>query len=131
MLKKQGTQKWIFEEVQSLAEIEFRFSEKEAPSQYTSFLVQNMQFGFPSHMIISGCELLRKYDPKLIEDHLNLINVNSFRITLSSQEFPNNIKCSKIERWYKTEYDVMDISDELKKVICIYNFLITFLYMCM
>ncbi|CAO3651050.1 unnamed protein product [Cunninghamella echinulata] len=115
MLKKKGAQKWIYDEVQSLAEIEFRFSEKETPSQYTSYLVQNMQFGFPSHMIISGCDLLRKYDPKLIEDHLSLINVNSFRLTLSSQEFPNDIKCTKLERWYKTEYEVLDISDELKK----------------
>lgn len=116
MLKKQGVQKWVFDEVQSLAEIEFRFSEKETPSQYTSYMVQNMQSEYPSHMTISGSELLRKYDPVLIEEHLNLLNINNFRVTLSSQEFPNSIQCSKVERWYKTEYDVMEISDELKKV---------------
>ncbi|CAO3652625.1 unnamed protein product [Cunninghamella blakesleeana] len=115
MLKKQGVQKWIFDEVQSLAEIEFRFSEKETPSQYTSYMVQNMQSEYPSHITISGCELLRKYDPELIEQHLDLLNINNFRITLSSQDFPNGIQCSKIEKWYKTEYDVMDISNGLKK----------------
>ncbi|KAI8077795.1 Metalloenzyme, LuxS/M16 peptidase-like protein [Halteromyces radiatus] len=113
MLKKNGTKKWIFDEVQSLSAIEFKFSEKSSPSQYTSWLTQCMQAEYPPHMTISGSSLLRTYDPKLIDEHLNLLNIHNFRLTLSSQDFPKGIKCTKIERWYKTEYEVLPISDDL------------------
>jgi insulysin len=116
MLKKTGVKKWIFDEVQSLSVIEFKYSEKQPPSQYTSWLVQCMQSEFPPEMIISGSSLLRTFDPKLIDTHLDMLNKDNFRLTISSQEFPKGIKCSKVERWYKTEYDVLPISDDLQSV---------------
>ncbi|ORZ23200.1 Metalloenzyme, LuxS/M16 peptidase-like protein [Absidia repens] len=114
MLKKTGVSKWIFDEVQSLAAIEFKYSEKQPASQYTSWLVQCMQADYPPHMTISGSSLLRTFDPILIEEHLDRLNPSNFRLTLASQTFPHGIKCNKVERWYKTEYGVSPVSDALE-----------------
>ncbi|KAI8370689.1 Metalloenzyme, LuxS/M16 peptidase-like protein [Radiomyces spectabilis] len=117
MLKKCGVQKWIFDEVQSLAAIEFKFSEKYPPSQYTSMLTNQMQEGLPPQWTLSSPGLLRKYDPQLIHDHIALLRPDNFRLTLASQEFPNGIKCTQVERWYGTEYEVLPVSAHLKEVL--------------
>lgn len=120
MLKKVGVKKWIFDEVQSLAAIEFKFAEKYPPSQYTSFLTQQMQSDYPPEWTISGTSLLRKYDPELITEHLSLLRPDNFRLTLASQEFPFGIKCDKIERWYNTEYNILPLSQKLDTVcVCV------------
>lgn len=116
MIKESGVKKWIFDEIKSLSEIEFKFSEKCPPSQYTSFLSQQMQENLPPQWTISGGHLLRKYDPELINQHLDLLRPNNFRLTLASQEFPNGIKCTKVEKWYSTEYEDMPLSQDLLSV---------------
>ena len=116
MLKKVGVKKWIFDEVQSLAAIEFKFTEKYPPSQYTSWLTQQMQEGYPPQWTISGTSLLRAYNPQLIEEHLALLRPDNFRLTLASQEFPYGIQCDKVEQWYNTEYTVLSLTERLQKV---------------
>ncbi|KAI7847937.1 Metalloenzyme, LuxS/M16 peptidase-like protein [Circinella umbellata] len=117
MLKKEGVKKWIFDEVQSLAAIEFKFTEKYPPSQYTSWLTQQMQEGYPPQWTISGTSLLRAYNPQLIEEHLALLRPDNFRLTLASQEFPDGIQCDKVEQWYSTEYTVMSLTERLQKML--------------
>ncbi|KAG0165438.1 Insulinase (Peptidase M16) [Apophysomyces sp. BC1034] len=115
MLKQTGVRRWIFEEDQSLSAIDFKFTEKYGPSQYTSWLVQEMQSNYPPQYIISGSSLAREFDPRLIEEHLDLLRPDNFRLTISSQEFPFDIKCTQVEQWYRTEYEVVPISDRLRK----------------
>lgn len=117
MMKKVGVKRWIYDEVQSLSAIEFKFSEKYPPSQYTSWLAQQMQENYPPQWTISGASLLRSFDPELIEQHLSLLRPDNFRLTLASQDFPFGIKCDKIERWYNTEYQVLPVSEKLSKVM--------------
>ncbi|KAG2201269.1 hypothetical protein INT47_006772 [Mucor saturninus] len=112
MIKATGVKKWIYDEIKSLAEIEFKFSEKCTPSQYTSFLSQQMQENLPPQMTISGSQLLRNYDPKLINQHLDLLRPDNFRLTLAAQEFPNGVQCTKVEKWYSTEYEDMPLEPE-------------------
>lgn len=127
MLKKVGVKRWIYDEVRSQSAIEFKFSEKYPPSQYTSWLAQQMQENYPPQWTISGASLLRSFDPELINQHLSLLRPDNFRLTLASQEFPCGIKCDKIERWYNTEYQVLPISDNLLEVACCIPFLNVFI----
>ncbi|KAI7901194.1 Metalloenzyme, LuxS/M16 peptidase-like protein [Cokeromyces recurvatus] len=113
MIKEAGVKKWIFDEIKSLAEIDFKFSEKCPSSQYTSFLSEQMQENLPPQWVVSGHSLLRKYDPVLIEEHLKLLRTDNFRLTLTCQEFPNGIQPTKVEKWYLTEYETLPISEEL------------------
>lgn len=116
LVHSKGVQQWIFDEIKSLAEIEFRFLEQCTPSQYTSFLSQQMQESYPPQWVISGSSLLRKYDPVLIENHLKLLRPDNFRLTLACQEFPHGIQCTQVERWYSTEYEVLPLRKELVQV---------------
>ncbi|KAI7862523.1 Metalloenzyme, LuxS/M16 peptidase-like protein [Spinellus fusiger] len=115
MLKAEGAQEWIFKEMQSLAAIAFRFSEKKDASEYTSDLAQQMQENLPPHYCVSGHELVRKFDPALIEEHLKYLRPDNFRFTVSSQELPFDIKCTHVEQWYGTEYDIRPFSQQLKE----------------
>lgn len=116
LLKKDGVQSRIFEEVQSLASLAFRFKEKYPPSQYTSRLAGLMQHGYPSEYILSGPSLIRHYDPELIKENLSWIRPDNFRIMLASQSPPNGVEYTQKETWYGTEYNVLDFDQDLIKV---------------
>lgn len=79
-----------------------------------------MQENYPPQWVISGNALLRKYDPDLIKAHLELLRMDNFRLTLVSQEFPDGIECTRIERWYSAEYEVQPLSEALVQVIYVY-----------
>jgi insulysin len=116
LLKKYGVRESTFCEVQSLASLAFRFKEKYPPSQYTSRLAGLMQHGYPSDYILSGPSLIRGYDPALIQDNLNWLRPDNFRIMLASQTPPDGISFTKREKWYDTEYQVVDFGDSLVDV---------------
>lgn len=133
LLKKDGVQSRIFEEVQSLASLAFRFKEKYPPSQYTSRLAGLMQHGYPDAYILSGPSLIRNYDAQLIKDNLDWIRPDNFRIMLASQTPPNGIEYTEKETWYGTEYNVVDFDAgliEVKYACCcrVHPSLIHFLY---
>ncbi|KAI7895156.1 Metalloenzyme, LuxS/M16 peptidase-like protein [Mucor mucedo] len=113
LLKKDGVQSRIFEEVQSLASLAFRFKEKYPPSQYTSRLAGLMQHGYPAAYVLSGPSLIREYDPELINENLSWLRPDNFRIMLASQNPPNGVEYIHKETWYGTEYNVLDFDDKL------------------
>lgn len=114
LLKKVGPQESIFREVQSLASLAFRFKEKYLPSQYTSRLAGLMQQSYPSQYVLSGPSLIREYDPQLIQESLLWLREDAFRITVTSQLLPGGVQTTQTERWYGTEYEVLEVSDTLK-----------------
>ncbi|CAO3593944.1 unnamed protein product [Absidia cylindrospora] len=113
LLKNQGVQESIFREVQSLASLAFRFKEKYPPSQYTSRVTGLMQHNYPPQYILSGPSLIRDFDPDLIEENLNCLGPDNFRIMLASQTPPKGVTFTKREKWYDTEYEVMDFNSSL------------------
>ncbi|KAJ2957690.1 hypothetical protein NQZ79_g6671 [Umbelopsis isabellina] len=117
MLKERQVEKNTFDEVQSLASLAFRFKEKYPPSQYTSRLAGLMQHGYPPENVLSGPSLIHEYNPELITENLNWLRDDNFRVTLTSQKFPGGIKPTKKERWYGTEYEVVDVSNDLRQKI--------------
>ncbi|RUS32698.1 Metalloenzyme, LuxS/M16 peptidase-like protein [Jimgerdemannia flammicorona] len=117
MLKQVGPQESIFREVQSLASLAFRFKEKYLPSQYTSRLAGLMQQSYPSQYVLSGPSLIREYDPQLIEQGLSWLREDAFRITVTSQILPGGVQTTQTEKWYGTEYEVLEVDDRLKKAL--------------
>jgi insulysin len=120
MLKNTGPQESIFQEVQSLARLSFKFRENFPPSQYTSSLVEQMHQNYPREWVVSASSLIRDFDAELIQDHLAWLNEDSFRLTLTTRNIPNGITLSKREKWYGTEYEeipmkqsVIDVSGPL------------------
>lgn len=115
LMKRTGVQRSTFDEVQSLASLAFRFKEKYPPSQYTSRLAGFMQHNYPPQYVLSGPSLIREFDPDIINRNLEYLRPDNFRIMVASQHPPNGVQFTKREKWYGTEYEVLDFSVKLSK----------------
>jgi len=102
MIKEQPPQEWIVQEMQQLAEVEFRFKQKIPPSRTTSHLSGVMQKPFPRDKLLSADSLIWKFDPAAISRGLEHLSVDNFRFTVVAQDYPGD--WDQKEKWYGTEY---------------------------
>ncbi|TID18194.1 hypothetical protein CANINC_003935 [Pichia inconspicua] len=133
MLKEKGLKEWIFDELHKESLNSFKFKQKMAVATTVSRYAGQLQdlniysvpiknpkidlikeeigtTSIPPQNFLS-LSILRKYDPKLIEQILDYLSPDNFRIFLISNEiFDDKNLDSKIqhEKWYNTEYVVDD-----------------------
>ncbi|GMF11510.1 unnamed protein product [Phytophthora lilii] len=112
---------WVFEELRSSSEIDFRFQEdRQAPVTLCRELSQRM---LPHHNIHQGCkgDLLR-YDliqgdleDLLVPDLLSKLSVSNVRVVLVSSSFGNSLDSNELrtERWFGTKYTMNSIPERL------------------
>jgi insulysin len=109
LIKKEGVTEQLFGEIRQLAEMGFRFKDKEEPFRYLPTVAQNMQV-YPEKYILAGDHLNEDYDPELIHQTLAYFTPENLRVHLISTKFEGNT--DKEERWYKVNYSEEAISDE-------------------
>lgn len=133
MLKEKGLQQWIFDELHKESLNSFKFKQKMAVATTVSRYAGQLQdlnlydvpikdprtdidetevnmTKVPPQFLLS-LSVLRKYDPKLIEQVLAYLTPDNFRIFLVSNEiFDDGSLDTKVqhEKWYNTEYVVDD-----------------------
>lgn len=133
MLKEKGPQQWIFDELHKESLNSFKFKQKMAVASTVSRFagqLQDMSFysvplkdpkididesiieteDIPPENFLS-LSIIKKYNPKLIEDILSYLTPDNFRVFLISNEiFGDGSLDTKIdhEKWYNTEYVVED-----------------------
>lgn len=110
MLKEQPPQEWIVDEMIKLAEVDFRFQQKQPAYRTTMGLSGIMQKPLPRDQLLAGSYKIRKFDPKAIKTGLSALTADNFRFTLVSQEYPGN--WDKREKWYGTEYRYEKIPED-------------------
>ncbi|KAK3060028.1 metalloprotease, partial [Teratosphaeriaceae sp. CCFEE 6253] len=88
LLKDEPPHQWIFDEMATLSEVDFRFREKAPASSVTSGLSGTMQKPLPCDKLLSGQSLLRKFNPDAIRRGLAHLEPDNCRIVLISQELP-------------------------------------------
>ncbi|KAL2004579.1 hypothetical protein VTN00DRAFT_3315 [Thermoascus crustaceus] len=115
MIKERPPEKWIFDEMKNLAEVDFRFKQKSPASRFTSRLSSVMQKPLPREWLLSGSSLLRKFDPEAIKKAMSYLRADNFRIMVVSQDYPGDWDCK--EKWYGTEYKVEKIPQEFARDI--------------
>ncbi len=109
LLRVSLPQKWIYDELKEVSEMNFRFRQKTSPSATVSKLAKDLQKShIPDEFVLSR-SVLRRYDPDLIVEYGNYLTVDNVRVTLISQ----NVETDQTEKWYGTEYSIEDFSDEL------------------
>jgi insulysin len=117
MLRENPPQEWIFQEQKGMADVDFKFQQKSPASRFTSKTSSVMQKPLPREWLLSGSSRLRKFEPKLIRQGLDLLRPDNFRLTIVSRDFPG--KWDKKEKWYGTAYSVSripsDFMEELKQ----------------
>ncbi|XP_058832419.1 insulin-degrading enzyme [Topomyia yanbarensis] len=110
MLKKEGPQKWIFEEYCNLCEMQFRFKDKENPLSLVSNVVHSMQ-SYPLEEVLAAPYLISEWKPELIVDLWNKFYPQNARITIVGQKCEENAK--QEEEWYGTKYTSEKLSESV------------------
>ncbi|KAI9770841.1 MAG: Insulinase (Peptidase M16) [Geoglossum umbratile] len=110
LVKETPPQEWIVDELKSMAEVFFRFSEKTGASDFTSGISATMQTPVPREWLLSGSYLIRKFDPEQILRAMGYLRPDNFRISISSQKFPGD--WDQKEKWYGTEYKYEKVPQE-------------------
>jgi insulysin len=116
LIRSTPPQEWVMKELQAVAAIDFKFRQKSPASKFTSRLSAIMQKPLPREWLLSGTSLIREFDSELINQSLECLNPNNFRINVVSRDCPRGDWEAR-ERWYGTEYRVERIPEETLRAI--------------
>ncbi|XP_060627682.2 nardilysin-like isoform X1 [Anolis sagrei] len=113
MLKKNGPEKRIWEEIQKIEGNGFCFQEQSDPLEYVENISENMHI-FQKEDLLIGDQLLTEYKPEVIADVLNHLlpqKVNIFFLSPAHEGM-----CHLKEKWFGTRYGVSDIDEYWRKL---------------
>lgn len=113
MLRNEGPQPWIFQELQELWRIAFRFKGKDTPQSYVRDLAGMLHL-FPFQDVLAGPYLLEEYRPDLITDLLRYLKPDNVRIAVVAKRFMG--QADSVEKWYGTQYRLERIPDSVMQV---------------
>ncbi|KDN64436.1 putative peptidase M16 inactive domain-containing protein [Colletotrichum sublineola] len=111
LLKEKPPQLWIFEELQTMADLNFKHQERVSEVHFTREISMRMQKPLPRDRLLSGDTQLRCFEPDLIKKALACLRPDNFRLTIVSQTFRG--VCDQKEKWYGIEYRVEKLPDDL------------------
>ncbi|KAK2749559.1 Insulinase (Peptidase M16) [Onygenales sp. PD_40] len=115
LIKQQPPEKWVFDEMKNLAEVDFKFKQKSPASRFASSLSSVMQRPYPRERLLSASSCMLNFEPELITRGLECFRADNFNIELVSQTYPGNWDSK--EKWYGTEYKLEKIpSDVLAEI---------------
>ena len=115
LIKESSPQKWIFDEVKGMSEVDFKFQEKSTASNFVRTMCSTMQKPLPREWLLSATDLLRHFDGDAISTALDYLRADNYRLTIVSQNYPGDWPLK--ERWYGTEYKVERISPEFAAAV--------------
>uniref|UniRef100_A0A131YUM3 Insulin-degrading enzyme n=1 Tax=Rhipicephalus appendiculatus TaxID=34631 RepID=A0A131YUM3_RHIAP len=113
MLRTEGPQRWVFQELQELWRIAFRFKGKDTPQSYVRDLAGMLHL-FPFEDVLAGPYLLEEYRPDLINDLLHYLRPDNVRIAVVAKRFVG--EADSVEKWYGTQYSLQPIPDSVMQV---------------
>ena len=86
MLRQQGPQEWVFNEVAAVKDIEFRFQEEEEADEYTVRLARSMHHFRPEH-ILAGEYMLTDWNETIMSATLERLSPDNMRMDLLTSTF--------------------------------------------
>lgn len=107
ILHETPPQKWIFDEIKIMSEVDFKFKQKSAAWRTTSGLAEDMQEPIPRDRLLNG-DCVRKFDAEIVKEALSWLKADNVHLTIVSRD-PLPATAQR-ERWYGTEYVEQDIS---------------------
>ncbi|XP_072943184.1 insulin-degrading enzyme isoform X2 [Epargyreus clarus] len=108
MVRREGAQRWVWEEQRDLMAMEFRFKDTQEPRSLVTGHVHLLQ-EFPMEDVLSAYYLITEWRPELIDELLELLIPENVRIGIVAKCFAE--KCTQVEPWYGTKYLQEDIED--------------------
>lgn len=99
MMREEGFPRWRFDELQTLAEMSFRFSEKaDAVSLVQG--IANRLHDYPWQDVLYGPYQFDRFDPPLLGRYLDALVPDRVAVTLMAPE----VTTTKTEQWFGTGY---------------------------
>ncbi|ORX57728.1 hypothetical protein BCR36DRAFT_277844 [Piromyces finnis] len=111
MLKKEGVQEWIYDELEIMSKCSFLYEDKDHNDCLVASLSSIMQMNYPRHQILSGPYIIRNFNAKLIEDLLSYFSCENFRYIVVNQDL--ELDETLIDKWYGTEYSIKNIPSDI------------------
>ena len=110
LIRKEGIQKWLYDETRQIAELGFRYQEARSPQQTATTLASRMHY-LPASDLLNSTYLYDEFDPKLIERLMAEMTPDNVRQTVIAQGLPTD----QVEPYFDTHYRIRPLSDELLK----------------
>ncbi|RXK37995.1 insulysin [Tremella mesenterica] len=114
LLRSQPPSKEAFDEIKAIADITFRFAERQRVGSYVNHLADWMTRPVPREKIVSSAYLVEEYQPDEITAALNLLDPRKALIGVTCRELPKGVEGSfdQKEPIYGTEYKTIKLSDK-------------------
>lgn len=100
-LRERGISNWRYNELQVMADLNFRFQEKRAPMETVSELAQSMSIYEPQD-VLGGSSLYMAYDEKQIQKSLAYLRQNNVLVVLTAPE----VDVYRVSRLYTAPYSL-------------------------
>ncbi|RAL37378.1 hypothetical protein DM860_000072 [Cuscuta australis] len=107
LLRQVSPQQWIFNELQNIGHMEFRFIEEEPQDEYAAVLAGNMLV-YPPQDVVYGDYAYEIWDEQLIKDILGFFTVDNMRVDLVTKLLNDSIDIQH-EPWFGSRYIEEDI----------------------
>ncbi len=107
MLRKEGAQKWLYDEQARLAEYSFRFKQESDPMGYVTSLASGMQEYGPRD-VLQGPYIMDRYDQAMINGLLGDITASNAVVTLTDM----GVETDSVSPYYKVPYSRRTVTDE-------------------
>ena len=101
LIEKKGLKRWIFEENQKLAKIQFRFREKPSPLSYVRGLAGALHV-YPARDVLIAPYLYEDFDPELISRFLSRLTPDNVLMTVVA----NDLETDSLSPRYETPYEL-------------------------
>jgi insulysin len=111
LMKAEPPLRWMFDEMKTMGDVNFRFKQKSPASRFTSSVSAVMQKPLPRNWLLSGSSRLRRFDPDAIVKAMQHLRPDNCRIMVVSQD--GQVDLDKTERWYGTAYKVQKMPGEM------------------
>jgi secreted Zn-dependent insulinase-like peptidase len=108
LLRRSGTQRWLFDEQQKLMETEFRFQEQSEPLALVRSLSRRMA-RYPVEDLLWAPFAMDQFTPERIAQYLESLTPNNVLVVVSAP----GLETDQTERWMGTRYRVHPIPPAL------------------
>jgi len=110
LIKKEGVQKWIFDEQKRQLELSFRFQEPVTPAPYARSLAGSLH-RYPTETVLSDPYRMDSFDAALIREHLDYLVPTNLLIMETSPL----VEANETEQWFQVPYSLEPVDPELVK----------------
>lgn len=108
MLRKEGPQQWVFEEIKKINKLKFDFADKKQGMSAAAQLSKRMH-EVPVEEVMFKEFFMEEWHPELIVDYLGQLSKKNLRVIVASQKFEK--ECTLVEPIYGTKYAVEELPE--------------------